>query len=243
MATFALQRNLAALDAGAAGDEVVPDALAAAVLWTGIVVIVGLVLGVVVAGAIVALADAHNQRMVRSVRDAVGIGLARSGATLGASVLVLVTVVVVLALGSVVIAPITVLAPALGSVLVLGFVLLVGLAGAALSYLVVPVAVLGEQGAFRTLGTTLRLARRRARRMLGVVAVLALALVAVAVTVGVGVQGLDLVFSGPWWVGETLGTILLSVIAAPVTAVAAYVVHLDASAAGTEPGSPGATPG
>jgi hypothetical protein len=197
-ATVVLEERAGALDAftidGPAPD---PQALASALLWTGTAVIVGLVLGVVVAGALVALVDAENAFRRMTVADALRIGMARSGSTLGASVLVLVLAFVMLVLAGAFVVPVAAFAPGLGTALLMVVLVAVGLTSVALSYLVIPVAVLTDRGPFATVRRTLGLARGRARRLLAVVVAVALVLTIFAVVVSVVLLGVGNTLAPP----------------------------------------------
>lgn len=228
LAGFYLGRLIDAdtIDAFVAGQGSMAD-LSPIVMASGLVMIVGLALGVVVSGAVVATAHAGNLRL--SPGTALRIGLDRSGAALGANVVVLAAVVGVLLAVGVILAPISVIAPAVGVVLVTAVVMVVIMAGLGLSYLVIPVAVLEARGPVAAFKRAAQLGWAAKGRLVGLMAMLAFVFLLFALVLSIVAGVLTLIAPAMTIVVDLGLTTVLTLITAPTTALAGYVVWCHAT--------------
>lgn len=201
----------------------------AQILMAGVVLaIVSVLVGLVVAGALVALADAADRAETLSAGTAIGIAFKRLGATLGATLLLMCAgIAAMIALG-VVLVPMMIIAPPVGFVALFGSVMLLGLFGAALSYLIVPIALTEATGPVATFRRALWVARYRFGRLMGITILVAVLVLAVTASVTAAFFALSFV-AGPFaWVIDGVNSTVVSIVSAPVTTLAAFLVHLDA---------------
>ncbi|MFA9428589.1 hypothetical protein [Egicoccus sp. AB-alg2] len=210
------------------GGEVAVDLLQRIVLVGGLSAIIGLLVHVLVGGAVVsAILELDHGRPSRAA-PALRRSFQVSGGTLGASVLGIVTAVIVGVMVMVLIALLAVAVPPLG--ILLGLASLPLLAGIAIAvvYLVLPVAVVEETGPLRTLSRAWWVLRRRFWWVLGVTSLAVLLVGAISF----GVQMLLLLLAGlagplGFLVEAAAGT-LSALISVPVTVGAALLLYHDA---------------
>jgi hypothetical protein len=113
-------------------------------------------------------------------------------------------------------------------VLFIPVVLVVSLVALVLSYVVIPIAMEEERGAWTTFVRALSLLRRRFGYVVGLTMLVMLLLFAVTLGLSLVFLVLSLALGGANWIAESLQAILFSLISAPVTALAAWVIHRDA---------------
>lgn len=214
-------------------DGAVPvDLLTRILIVFGVTSIVGLLVHVLVGGAIAsAIVDLDHARPPRAgaaLRASAGV----SGATLGAVVLLLLGT---FALGAVLALVIGVLALAAAPLAIVAGVLTFPIFGAvivSMNYLVLPIAVVEGNGPVRTLGRAIWVLRRRFWWVIGVTMLALLLVVAVsfALSLGLGVLAL---FAGPgaFVVEAVIGT-LTALVSLPLTIGAAALIHHDARVRG-----------
>lgn len=201
-------------------------------LWGGSVAILGLLVQVVAVGATVALASGAASGRRLGTAEALGIGLGRSGATLGGTVLALAaglaTVLVVVFLVVVALA-------GLGTgpvyVATIAAMTAIGLLVAAICYLVVPVAIAEPVGALGAFRRSVTLVRRSLGRILGVAILVGLLLALLAGALLVLTLLVDALLRPPSWLVEGIVASILSTVAVLVGGVAAQVVHAELAAA------------
>ncbi|HSK24533.1 MAG TPA: hypothetical protein VK906_15210 [Egicoccus sp.] len=214
-------------------DGTVPvELLTRMLLVGGITAIVALLVHVLVGGAVAsAIVDLDHGRQPRA-GAALRASSAVSGSTLGASVLLLAAGIgfgAVLAVGIGVLAlaatPLAVVAGVVALPVVLG-------AGLALSYLVLPIAVVEHTGPLRTLGRAVWVLRRRFWWVIGVTLLALLLVAAVSFALGLGL-GVAALFAGPaaFVVEAAIGT-LSALVSVPLTIGAAALIHHDARVRG-----------
>jgi len=206
--------------------EAQPGALAGILTAVGAVSIFGMFLAVVVAGAIVAAAHAGDMRL--SVGTAVRIGFDRSGATLGAQVMLFAILIAGFVAITVLLSPVVMLVPALGIIAVTITVIAFIFIGMAVSYLVVPVAVLEARGPAASLKRAVAIAWQRRGRLAGVMGLVAAGLVIVAMLGSIAVGVMLLIAPALGVVIETSFMVIMTLVSSPVTALAGYVVWVDA---------------
>jgi hypothetical protein len=213
-----------------AGTPVTDGQLAALFGFGTLLGIVSFVVNIITGAAVVALAlqadRGEKPDALRAVRNTLARFWAITGATLllllggGAAVVGVVLVGVLLAfLGPV------------GFVLLVVLVVPLGIAGvllwAALSSLVIPVAVVERAGPIRTLARVIWVLRERFWRVIGITALVAIVLIAATLGLGVVAQIVALL-AGPFaWILQTIGDLVVSAVVVPVTGVAALLVYLD----------------
>ncbi|MEX0592264.1 MAG: hypothetical protein WD152_02220 [Nitriliruptoraceae bacterium] len=203
-----------------------PGSLAGVLTAVGSVAILGMFLTVVVAGAIVAAAHAGDMRL--SVGTAVRIGFDRSGATLGAQVMLFVILIAGFVAITVLLSPVVMLVPALGIIAVTMTVIAFIFVGMAVSYLVVPVAVLEARGPVASLKRAVTIAWQRKGRLAGIMGLVAAGLVIVAMLGSIAVGVMLLIAPALGVVIETSFMMIMTLVSSPVTALAGYVVWVDA---------------
>jgi hypothetical protein len=214
-------------------DGTVPvELLTRMVVVVGTTAIVALLVHVLVGGAIAsAITELDHARAPRAgvaLRTSAGV----SGATLGATVLLLVAAIVI---GSLLAVGVGVLAVAFVPLAILVGVLVVPLflgICLALGYLVLPIAVAESTGPVQTLGRAIWVLRRRFWWVVGVtmLALLLVAAVSFALQVGLGIAAW---FAGPasFVVEAVIGT-LSALVSVPLTIGAAALIHHDARVRG-----------
>lgn len=237
VSTFLIMRTLQDVGLGPigpfdAGGELAIDAadIATALAWFGSVWIIGLLVTLVVAAGLVTLVDAQDRGMRVSAPEAFRHGLERLGSTLGASVMLMALSLTALLLGLLVVAPLGLVAMPLAVVAALGVLFVVGVVSAAVSYLIVPVAVMERTGPLATLRRTLRIARRRFGRLLGVVIIVMLAVLIASIILGLLMGVASLLAGDAGWIVDAVSTALVTGITLPVTMGAALLVYIDARA-------------
>ena len=196
--------------------------------WLAVLFVVGLLVSVIVAGALTAVAGAADRAQPISIGQALRISLERSGATVGASVLVLLAAVLTTLVLAIPLALLGLASPAVAIVLFVPIVLVVGLCGMVLSSLVIPIAIEEERGAWTTFVRAVSLLRRRFGYITGITMLVVLLLIAVTLGLGVVTLILTFVLGGIGWIGESIQAMLSTLVSAPVTALAAWVIHRDA---------------
>lgn len=196
--------------------------------WLAVLFVVGLVVSVLVAGALTAVASAADRARPITMGEALRISFDRSGATIGSSVLVLLAAVVAALVLAIPLALVGLASPVVAIVLFLPVVLVIGLCGLVLSSLVIPIAIEEQRGAWTTFVRAVSLLRRRFGYITGITMLVLLLLIAVTLGLGVAFLVLSLVLGGAGWIGESIQAILSSLVSAPVTALAAWVIHRDA---------------
>jgi hypothetical protein len=161
------------------------------------------------------------------VAGALRTAVARSGATVGGSVLLILAGV----LSLVVLVPVAI---GLAFVPILGIVVL--LAVGAIGYgvaagvysLIVPVAVVEDRGAWTTFTRALWVLRVRFWRVVGITLLVTLLLGIVSFAVALPLTVLSMAVGPLSWVVDGVTSTLLSLVVVPVTAFAALLVYLDA---------------
>ncbi len=193
--------------------------------WWLLSMVVGLYVGVVVSGAIVAALSARDRSTPIGAWAALGVGLRRSGATFGATLIGVGLVIAVLFVVTIAATIMGIVIPIVGFLVMLPVLLLVALVGLVVSILVIPVAIEEGTGPWRTVTRTLTLLRWRLWWVLGVTLLVLLLLLAVAGALLVlGGLLMDLL-GGAAWVLETLGSVLLAAVATPLLAATGFVIH------------------
>lgn len=193
-----------------------------------VALLVHVLVGGAVAQAVVELDHARAPRAGQALRASAGV----SGATLGATVLLLVAAIVVGGVLAVGIGVLAVLAAPLGIVVGIVVVPVLVAAALALGYLVLPIAVAEGTGPLRTLTRALWVLRRRFWWVIGVtmLALLLVAAVSFALTLALGVVAL---LAGPAaFVVEAVAGTLGALVSVPLTVGAAALIHHDARVRG-----------
>ena len=237
LTALALDRLLPELDEPGAMEPLftgaVPvDLLTRLVTVGGIVAIVALLVHVLVGGAIAAAIGDLDRGEPSEAGRALRAGAAVSGATLGASVLLLVAAVsggllLAVVVGALAVASVP-LAVAVG---VLVAPVYVG-AGLALGYLVLPIAVAERTGPVRTLVRAGWVLRRRFWWVVGVTLLVTLLVAAVTFVLQLLV-GVAALFAGPGaFAVEAVGGTLSALVSVPLTLGAAALIHHDARVRG-----------
>jgi hypothetical protein len=195
--------------------------------WVVASALLGFYVGLVVSAAMVAVLSARDRGAALGTWGALKIGLARSGATVGASAMAAVALVVVASITLIVGAVLGVLIPVVGLLMVLPIVLLVALVGFLVSYLLVAVAVQEGVGPWRTLTRTVSLLRGgfwRAVLVTLLLLVLMVAVVAALFTIGALVANL---MGELTWTLQVLGTGVFTAVSTPMFAAAGLILHRD----------------
>ncbi len=196
--------------------------------WLAASFAVGLLVSVFVAGALTAVVSAADRGQPISVGEAMRRSLERSGATLGATILVLLGAVIVAVVLAVPLVLVALANEIVAVVLFIPVLLVVSLVALVLSYVVIPIAMEEERGAWTTFVRALSLLRRRFGYVVGLTMLVMLLLFAVTLGLSLVFLVLSLALGGANWIAESLQAILFSLISAPVTALAAWVIHRDA---------------
>ncbi len=195
--------------------------------WVVVSALVGLYVGLVISAAIVALLAARDRGATLGVWGGLRIGLARSGATVGASVLTMLGVTAASFVALVIGIVFAVVIPFAGLLLMVPIVLFVPLVGFLMSYLLIAVAVEEGVGPWHTLTRTVTLLRRGFWR--AVLITLLLGLLTLAVGAGLFALG-GLIAAGLGelgWVLQVLGGGLFSAISTPLFAAAGLILYRD----------------
>jgi hypothetical protein len=196
--------------------------------WLGGLILVGLLISILLAGALTAVVGAADRARPITIGESLRISVERSGATVGSTVLVLVATVVTGFVLGIPVALIGLASPIVAIVLFLPIMLVVGLTGLVLSSLVIPIAIEEQRGAWTTFVRALSLLRRRFGYITGITMLVLLLMIAVTFGLGIVFFVLTLALGGVGWIGESIQGILSSLVSAPVTALAAWVIHRDA---------------
>lgn len=213
-----------------------PGTLTSMVTAVGITMIIGLALSVIVAGAIVA--TAHAGDLALSAGTALRIGVDRSGATLGAHVLLFGVMVAAFLAAALLMSPLVMIAPPLGAVIITFAGLATGLVGIGVSYLVIPAAVLEARGPVASLRRGMSVAWRGKGRLAGVMMIVVFGLLAVAMIGSILAALATMIAPAMTLVIDTTFMVVMTLVSAPATALAGYVVWLHVTAGGSP--SPGA---
>jgi hypothetical protein len=195
--------------------------------WTVVLQVLGLLVHLVVISAAIAFVRQADRGERPSIGAALRVSLDRSGATVGGSVLLLGASL----LGAVLVLPfVAVLAavPVVGPVLALGLAVVVVAAVAGAFALVVPVAMVEEQGAWTTFRRVLRVVRRRFGRLVGTILFVLSVVFLVALVVSIPLVLMAAWLGPPRWITDGLTTTLVTIVGLPVVAVAGLLVHHDA---------------
>jgi hypothetical protein len=195
--------------------------------WGVLLQVLGLLVTVIVVAAVVALVFQADRGEPLDVAGALRTAVARSGATVGGSVLLILAGV----LSLVVLVPVAI---GLAFVPILGIVVL--LAVGAIGYgvaagvysLIVPVAVVEDRGAWTTFTRALWVLRVRFWRVVGITLLVTLLLGIVSFAVALPLTVLSMAVGPLSWVVDGVTSTLLSLVVVPVTAFAALLVYLDA---------------
>lgn len=203
------------------------DAPVAGFGWLLLSTSIGLYLGLVISAAIVGLLGARDRGLSMGVWGAMRLGFARSGATLGASVLAAIGIVPLAFVGLIVGMILAFLIPIAGLMLMIPVVLFVPLVGYLISFLLVAVAVEERLGPWQTLVRTLSLLRRGFWR--SVLVTLVLAVLFLAIIAGLLFVGflLSTALGELAWTLQVIGSGLVGAISAPLFASAGLVLHRD----------------
>lgn len=195
--------------------------------WLVVSSFIGFYVGLVVSAAIVAMIGMRDRGQGLPVWPSLRIGLVRSGATLGASLMLGIAVVVAFIpvfLFGVVIA---VVLPIIGFILVVPVVLFVPLVGFLCSFLLVAVAVEEGTGPWTTLTRTFALVRSGFWRSVLVTLLLWLLILGVVAGLFVGGAFLSTFLGELTWMLQVLGGTLLTVVSTPLVAAAGLVLYRD----------------
>ena len=203
------------------------EAPAAGFAWLILSTLVGLYLGLVISAAIVALLGARDRGLPLGVLGAMKIGFARSGATLGASVLAAIGIVPLAFVGLVIGMILAFVLPFVGLFLMIPVILFVPLLGYLVSFLLIAVAIEEGHGPWRTLVRTLSLIRRGFWRSLLVTLVLAVLLLAIIAGLFFAGFLLSTAMGELDWMLQVVGSGLFGAISTPLYASAGLVLHRD----------------
>jgi hypothetical protein len=204
---------------------------ARAVAYGGGVMIVGLLIQVLVGGALAWVALRTDRGEEVGPGAALRASLAVSGATLGGTVLVGGLGFLVLFVVAFVVALLFALAAPLG---VIGLIVaipaaVIGLAALFGSfYLVIPIAVAEERGAWTTFRRAMWVTRRRFWRVAGMMMLLGLVIAAVSFGFSVALGALS-ELAGDWsWIVDGVAATATALVTVPVTIFVALLLYLDA---------------
>jgi hypothetical protein len=197
--------------------------------WAVVLPVLGLVVHVLVAAAVVALALQADRRAPPDVRGALRVAVAHSGGAIGGTVLALLAAVVAV----VVVAPVLSLAAAVpgGGLLLAAVVAPLGhgvLAG--LFTLVVPVAVAEDRGAWTTFVAAVTVVRRRWVRVVTVTLLVTVLLVLVSLAVSLPLWLVSVVAGPLGWAVEAVTATVVSGLVVLVAVATGLVVLSDARA-------------
>jgi hypothetical protein len=207
------------------------DLAVRALAYGGAVMIVGLLVQVIVGGALAWVALRADRGEDATVGAALRASFAVSGATMGGTVLVgLVGFGVLLALATVVGVAFAI-APVLGVLMLLAAVPAAVILSAAFFggfYLVLPIAVAEERGPWRTFQRAMWVVRRRFWRVVGLMLLLVLVIAAVSLGFSLALGFLS-ALAGPWrWVVEGVTATATAILTVPIATFAALLLYLDA---------------
>jgi hypothetical protein len=204
---------------------------ARAVAYGGGVMIVGLLIQVLVGGALAWVALRTDRGEEVGPGAALRASLAVSGATLGGTVLVGGLGFLVLFVVAFVVAVLFALAAPLGviSLIVAIPAVVIGLAALFGSfYLVIPIAVAEERGAWTTFRRAMWVTRRRFWRVAGMMMLLGLVIAAVSFGFSVALGALS-ELAGAWsWIVDGVAATATALVTVPVTIFVALLLYLDA---------------
>lgn len=203
------------------------DLAVAGLGWAFVSTLVGLYLGLVISAAIVALFSARDRAWPLGIRQALLLGVRRSGATVGASVLAALVVGVVFVPAVFVGTLFALTVPVAGVLVTIPVVLFVPLVGYLVSFVLVAVAVEEGTGPIATLGRTVRLLRRSFWR--SVLLTLQLLVLVLVVAAAIAVLGalVAAVLGELSWILQVLGGGLFSALTTPIFAAAGLVLYRD----------------
>jgi hypothetical protein len=207
------------------------DLAVRALAYGGGAMIVGLLVQVLVGGALAWVALRTDRGEDATVGAAIRASFGVSGATMGGTVLVgFVGFGVLLALASVVGIAFAVAVP-LGVLVLLAAVpagVVLGAASFGAFYLVLPIAVAEEQGPWRTFQRAIWVVRRRFWRVVGLMLLLVLVIAAISFGFSLALGFLS-ELAGPWrWVVEGVTATATAVLTVPIATFAALLLYLDA---------------
>lgn len=195
--------------------------------WTLLSVAIGIYVGLVISAALVGMLGARDRGTSLGVVAALRIGVLRSGATLGASVLAAIGVAPLFLVSLIIGLMLALLIPIVGALLMLPILLFVPLAGFLISYLLVAVAVEERLGPWGTLTRTLSLLRRGFWRSLLITLLLAILVLAVGAAVLAAGMLLALALGDLDWILQAIGGGIFAAISMPLFASAGLVLHRD----------------
>jgi hypothetical protein len=202
-----------------------------AVAYGGGAMIVGLLVQVIVGGALAWVALRTDRGEDATPGTALRASLAVSGATLGGTVLVGVAGFVAFVVIATVIGTLFAVATLLGVIALIVAVpaAVIGLAAMfGASYLVIPVAVAEERGAWTTFRRAVWLTRRRFWRVAGMMLLLGLVIAAVSFGFTMALGALS-ELAGAWsWVVDGVSATASALVTVPVTIFVALLLYLDA---------------
>jgi hypothetical protein len=202
-----------------------------AVAYGGGAMIVGLLVQVIVGGALAWVALRTDRGEDATPGAALRASLAVSGATLGGTVLVGVAGFVAFVVIATVIGTFFAVATLLGVIAVIVAVpaTVIGLAAMfGAFYLVIPIAVAEERGAWTTFRRALWLTRRRFWRVAGMMLLLGLVIAAVSFGFTMALGALS-ELAGAWsWVVDGVSATASALVTVPVTIFVALLLYLDA---------------
>jgi len=190
--------------------------------------LVGLVVNVVLAAAIVWCVLRVDRGQAATVGGALRTAVGRMGATLGGSLLVLFAGGSLLGLGLLVLTLLVVVAPPVGLVTLLVAAPVAFLVLAAVLYLVPAVAVVEARGPLATIGRCLWVLGRRFWRVLSVTLLVSLLLAAITLGLSLAMALLAGLAGPAGWIVEAVASTVVALVSVPVTAIAALLVYLDA---------------
>lgn len=195
--------------------------------WLLVSSFVGFYVGLVVSAAIVAILAARDRGQDLSVWPSLRIGLVRSGATLGASLMLGIGAVVLFVPVFLFGVLIAVALPIVGIVLFVPVLLFVPLVGFLCSVLLVAVAVEEGTGPWRTLTRTLALVRSGFWRSVLITLLLWLVMLGVVAGLFVGGAFLSMFLGELTWTLQVLGGALFTAVSTPLAAAAGLVLYRD----------------
>lgn len=208
-------------------DPATLETSAAGLLWLLLSTLIGLYLGLVISAAIVGVLGARDRDLPIGVWSAIKLGFARSGATLGASVLAAIGIVPLVFVGLIVGMVLALLIPIVGLILMIPVVLFAPLVGYLISFVLVAVAVEERLGPWRTLVRTLALLRHGFWRSLLVTLVLAVLLLAIVAGLFFAGFLLSTALGELAWTLQVIGSGVVGAISTPLFASAGLVLHRD----------------
>jgi hypothetical protein len=207
------------------------DLAVRALAYGGGAMIAGLLVQVLVGGALAWVALRTDRGEDATVGAAIRASFGVSGATMGGTVLVgFVGFGVLLALASVVGLAFAIAVP-LGVLVLLAAIpagVVLGAAAFGGFYLVLPIAVAEERGPWRTFQRALWVVRRRFWRVVGLMLLLVLVIAAISFGFSLALGFLS-ELAGPWrWVVEGVTATATAILTVPIATFAALLLYLDA---------------